>query len=87
MCGQENGLTRTEWGLTNLKKFGSARLHFVWQLIKSSSKMVRVDVFVSLDWCLEEPSFPKKLLNAPPKQFFVVSSENTAFSEEIVQRW
>ncbi len=46
--------------------------------------MLRVDVFVSPDWLLEDPSFPKQWSNAPSKQFFAVSSENTAFSEKTV---
>ncbi len=46
--------------------------------------MVRVDVFVSLHWRLEKPTSPKKWSNVLSKQFFAVSSENTAFPERIV---
>ncbi len=31
------------------------------------------------------PSFPEKLSNASPKQFFMVFSENTTFFEKIVE--
>ncbi len=74
-------------GFLSFKRYLGPRITNFWKKLVNNKIFDTSFVIKSyVNFRCKTPSFPKKLSNEPPKHFFTVFSENTAFFEKIVKQ-